>query len=203
MELWHAWTCPYSQRVRIALAEKGLHAKERLVDLANRPPELLRLNAAGTVPVLVVDGVAIPDSSVILQYLEERSPEPALLPRDPLDRARARLLQDRVSAALGPHLPKLLRGSEEEKARAGQAVVAALQALEHEAPEDGFLCGPFSIADVALAPLVGKLPSSFRPTALGLPRLARWEASVLSRPSVAAVVAPPVAEASRSPEKRA
>ncbi len=188
MELWHAWTCPYSQRVRIALAEKGLSVDEHVVDLANKPAALLALNPAGGVPVLVVDGLAIPDSSLILQFLEDRAPEPALLPADPLGRARTRLLYERITSGLGPHLPKLLRGSDDEKERAGQAVVAALTALERDAPEEGFLAGPFSIADIALAPFVARLPRPLRPASLGLPRLARWEARALARPSVAAVV---------------
>jgi glutathione S-transferase len=191
MELWHAWTCPYSQRVRIALAEKRIRVGEHVVDLANKPPELMKINPAGGVPGLVVDGVAIPDSSAILQYLEDIAPEPTLFPPDPLGRARALLLQDRITSSLGPLIPKLLRGSNDEKERAMQAALVALRALELETPEEGFLCGPFSIADIALAPLVAKLPTSIRPATLGLPRLTRWEALVMSRSSVAAAVGMP------------
>ncbi len=194
MELWHALACPYSQRVRIALAEKGLTVDEHVVDLAARPPALLALNPpSGGVPVLVVDGVAIPESGVILQYLEDRGFGPALLPPDPLGRARARLLAERITASLAPHLPRLRRGDDAEKEGARQAITAALAALEREAPEAGFLAGPFSIADVALAPLVARLPEPLRPAALGLPRLARWTAETLSRPSVARVIGPPAA----------
>jgi glutathione S-transferase len=191
MELWHAWACPYSQRVRIALREKGLTVDEHVVELANKPSALLALNPAGGVPVLVVDGSAITDSSVILQYLEDRAPEPALFPPDPLGRAMTRLLYERITSSLGPHVPRLLRGSDDEKERARQAVVAALTALEATAPDQGFLVGPFSLADIALAPFLAKLPESLRPAALGLPRLARWEAQALSRSSVASVVGTP------------
>lgn len=186
MELWHAWTCPYCMRVRVALAEKGLAYEEREIDLARKPPELLPLNPQNGVPVLVADGVAIPDSIVILQYLEDRYPERPLLPADPLGRARARLLYDRVTALLGPHLFKLARGTSDEQAQAGGAVRTALEALEQQAPERGFLAGDYSIADIALASLVLKLPAALRPSGLGLPRLARWEAAVAARPAVAA-----------------
>ena len=199
MMLWHAEACPYSQRVRIALAEKDLAFEEQVVDLADKPPELLALNPAGGVPVLVVDGAVIADSSAILQYLEDRSPVPSILPPDPSGRARARLLYDRITSSLGPHVPKLLRGTEEEKEHARRAVVAALGALEQEAPADGFLAGPFSVADIALAPFMAKLPPTLRPAALGLPRLARWEAVVLARPSVTSVVE----RAARPPERSA
>jgi glutathione S-transferase len=191
MELWHAWVCPYCMRVRIALAEKQLPYRERAIDLARKPPELLEVNPAGGVPVLVVEGgAAIPESIVILQYLEDRWPEHPILPADPLARARARLLYDRITAALGTHAFKLARGTDAEKAAAEQGVRDALARLEAETPESGFLAGPFSIADIALAPFVAKLPDRLRPGALGLPRLARWEAATLSRPSVATHTAP-------------
>ncbi len=191
MELWHAWVCPYCMRVRIALAEKQLPYREREIDLANKPSELLRVNPAGGVPVLVVDGgAAIPESIVILQYLEDRFPERPIFPADPLARARARLLYARITPARGTPTFKLARGTEAEKAAAEGAIRDALAMLEAEAPEAGFLVGPFSIADIALAPFVAKLPPRLRPAELGLPRLARWEAAVMSRPSVAAHTAP-------------
>jgi len=177
-------------RVRIALDEKRLAYREREIDLANKPPELRELNPANAVPVLIVDGAAIPESIVILEYLEDRFPQNPLLPADPLARARARLLCDRVTAALGPHGLKLVRGSDEEKQAAAEGIRAALATLERDVPAAGFLVGPFSIADVALAPFVARLPPHLRPSALGLPKLARWEAGAMARPSVAAHTAP-------------
>lgn len=190
MELWHAWSCPYCMRVRIALAEKGLEYASREIDLARKPPELLALHPSGGVPVLVDDGRPIPESLAILEHLEVRCPAPPLLPPDPPGRARARLLYERVTAALGPHLLKLVRGSDAERTAAAAAVREALSALERDAPADGFLAGPFSIADVALATFVAKLPAELRPDALGLERLGRWERAVMSRPSIAAQTAP-------------
>lgn len=191
MELWHAWPCPYCMRVRIALAEKGLAYDEREIDLAAKPPELARLNPANGVPVLIADGAAIPESIVILQYLEDRFPQRPLLPGDALGRARARLLYDRVTALLGPHSLKLARGTVDEKRVALEAMRSALATLEAEAPPDGLLAGPdLTIADLALAPFVARLPPEVRPSALGLPRLARWEAAVMSRPSVRTHTAP-------------
>jgi glutathione S-transferase len=175
--------------VRIALVEKGLRYTVREVDLAHKPPELFALNPAGSVPVLVDDGAAIPESLVILEYLEDRFPEPRLLPPEALGRARARLLCDRITVQLGKPSFKATRGTEEEKAVAADAVRSALSALEREVPEDGYLVGPFSFADIVLAPFVARLPAELRPAALGLPRLARWEGAVMSRPSVASQTA--------------
>ncbi len=191
MELWHAWTCPYCMRVRVALAEKGLRYDEKEIDLAKKPPELLALNPAGGVPVLVVDGAAIPDSSAILQYLEDRFPEPALLPRDDRARRDAWALHDRVNALLAPCIVKVLRGNAEEKRQAGHALRSAFDALEKEMPDEGYLLGSFSVADIALASFVMKLPDALRPSALGSSRLARWEAAVRLRPSIMANVTVP------------
>jgi RNA polymerase-associated protein len=177
-------------RVRIALVEKGLAWSEREIDLARKPPELFQLNPAGAVPVLVDGGAALPESAVILEYLDDRYPERPLLPPDPLGRARARLLQQRITAALGAPSLKAVRGSEEEKVAAAAAVRDALAALERDAPADGFLAGPFSIADIALAPFVARLPAHLRPAALGLERLGRWERAAMARPSIAEHTAP-------------
>jgi glutathione S-transferase len=186
MLLWSAWNCPYCMRVRIGLEEKGLLWETREVDLANKPPELVALNPpGGAVPVLVVDGAVIPESLVILQYLEERFPAVPLLPPDPADRARARLLADRVTSAIGPAGYKLARGAPEDRPAAEDVVREALRALEPQVPEAGYLVGGFSLADLAIAPFVARLPAHLRGEVLGLPRLARWEALVFARPSVA------------------
>ena len=185
LTLWHAWTCPYCMRVRIALEEKGVPHADREVDLANKPAELLALNPAGGVPVLVEGGHTVVGSLAILEVLDRAHPEPRLVPAAPQDAARARELYERIDGMLAPHLPKLARGTPEEKAAATVRVRAALESLEGAAPEAGFLLGDLSIADLALAPFVAKLPPALRPSGLGLPRLARWEAAMLGRPAVA------------------
>lgn len=183
MELWHAWTCPYCMRVRAALAEKGIAWEGREVDLARKPPELLQLNPKNGVPVLVDGGKVVAESLDILEHLEAIRPEPRLFPERP-GRDAVRRAYERVNGLMGPHVVKLVRGTPEEKAAAAVAVRGALAALEAEASEGGFLLGEFSVADLALASFVAKLPPDLRPAALGLPRLGRWERAVMERPSV-------------------
>src|SRR5205823_2218755 len=84
--------CPYCARVRIVLAEKGLEYETVAIDLADRPDWLYEKNPIGKVPVLEEDALCLPESAVIMEYLDERYPEPALMPTDPADRARVRLL---------------------------------------------------------------------------------------------------------------
>jgi len=186
VELWHAWPCPYCARVRVALAEKGLEWKGREVDLARKPPELLALNPANGVPVLVDGDRVIPDSLRILEYLDERAPEPRMLPADGPGRDAVKALYERVGRLLGPHLLRIARGTPEEREAARGSAREALHALEADAPASGWLAGPYSAADLALLSFLDKLPADDRPAALGLPRLARWEMEMRARPAVRA-----------------
>ena len=79
--LYDADRCPYCARVRIVLAEKGIEYETVAVDLADRPDWIYEKNPLGKVPVLEEDTFVLPESEMIMEYLEERYPEPALLAR--------------------------------------------------------------------------------------------------------------------------
>ena len=168
MRLVDAPRCPYCARVRIALAEKGLEHERVEVDLRNRPQWLLELNPpAGRVPIL--DG--LPESEVIMELLEELYPEVPLLPADPHERARARLLVHRFDSSLGDDYYAYRRGEENDLA-------GKLERLE---------VGQSLYADVAYVPWVIRARDML---GLELPaRLAGWLAELTRRPSVAAEVA--------------
>src|SRR5262249_56442722 len=84
---------PYAQKVKIALGEKGVPFESRLPDLlGGNLAEFAPLNPRLEVPTLVDGEVTVFDSTVILEYLEDRWPTPALLPAGPAERARVRLL---------------------------------------------------------------------------------------------------------------
>ena len=72
--LYDAARCPYCARVRIAFAEKGIAYEPVEIDLSNRPAWLYEKNPAGKVPVLEEDTFVLPESVVIMEYLEERYP---------------------------------------------------------------------------------------------------------------------------------
>ena len=95
--------------MRIALAEKGIEYETVEIDLRDRPHWLLELNPPRPRAVLD-DGFVLPESEVIMEYLEELLPEPALLPADPAARARARLLVYRFDAILGDDYYAFRRG---------------------------------------------------------------------------------------------
>jgi glutathione S-transferase len=93
LELYHDWRSFCSIKVRLCLAEKGLAWQSRVIDLMkleHTKPEYLRLNPNGVVPTLVHDGVPIHESTLINEYLDEVFPDIPLMPKDPVDRARAR-----------------------------------------------------------------------------------------------------------------
>lgn len=93
LKLYHAHHSTCSQKVRLALAEKGLDFESVIVDLANKAhlePEYLAINPNGVVPTLVHDDIPINDSSVIVEYIDEVFPDHPLVPRDPVARARVR-----------------------------------------------------------------------------------------------------------------
>src|SRR6201989_2456410 len=91
--LYHLTLSPYARKVRLVLAEKRLPFELRLEKFWERRPEYLELNPAGTVPTLVEDnGLVVPDSAVICEYLEEAYPDTPLLGRTLAERVEARRL---------------------------------------------------------------------------------------------------------------
>jgi len=170
VKLVDAARCPYCARVRITLAEKGLDVDATEVDLTSRPQWLLDLNPPkGRVPVLD-DGFTLPESEVIMAYLEERHPEPALLPPDPAERARARLLLHRFDDNLGDDYYAFRRGDDNDLA-------GKLESLE---------VGQSLFADIAYVPWVIRARDML---GVELPaRIADWLALLEQRPSVAAEV---------------
>jgi glutathione S-transferase len=108
MQLYHHPLSPCAQKVRLVLAEKGLDFEPVMMNLAekqNLEPEYLALNPKGVVPTLVEDGVAVIESTLINEYLEDRYPETPLRPADPAARAEMRLwpklVDDKVHPANG------------------------------------------------------------------------------------------------------
>lgn len=93
MLLYHHPVSTCSQKVRLALAEKGMTFDQYIIDwttMEHLEDWYLALNPNGVVPTLVHDGVSIVDSSVICEYLDEASPANPIAPRDPIGRAQMR-----------------------------------------------------------------------------------------------------------------
>jgi Glutathione S-transferase len=89
MTLYSGTTCPYSQRCRIVLFEKGMDFEVIDVDVSNKPDDLIELSPDNRLPVLVERDLRLDISNIINEYIDERFPHPQLMPADPVN-ARAR-----------------------------------------------------------------------------------------------------------------
>jgi len=93
LELYHSINSVCAQKVRIALEEKRLQAKDHIMTLRGDQfePAYLKLNPGGVVPTLIHDGEPIIESSLILYYIDDAFPEPPLMPKSPRLRHRVRM----------------------------------------------------------------------------------------------------------------
>jgi glutathione S-transferase len=179
--LYNAARCPYAARARIALAEKGIEFQTVEIDLSDRPAWLYEKNPTGRVPVIEEDGWVLAESAVIMEYLEERYPEPALLPPDPADRAAVRLLIFRDDELTAPYYA-LRRGEDGAEERFD----AALAKLDVRLSERDYLGGAdFGLADIALVPWVLRARDVLDVNLGGHPALGAWLERVEDRSSVA------------------
>lgn len=105
LTLYHYDRSTAAQRVRLALEEKGISWQSVIVDTArgdveNLPEDYHRLNPKGLVPVIIHDGVAIPESLVILEYLEDAFDAAPLRPESPAEGARMRLWMRKIDESV-------------------------------------------------------------------------------------------------------
>ena len=180
--LYDAARCPYCARVRIVLGEKGVGFDVVEIDLSDRPAWLYEKNATGRVPVLEEDGRPLPESAVIMEFLEERYPEPPLLPADPADRAAVRLLVFRDQELTDPYYA-FRRGEDE----AGEQLDAALGRLDAILGERPFLGGTeYGLADIAYVPWLLRARDMLGVDLDGFQSLSDWLARLEERPAIAA-----------------
>jgi glutathione S-transferase len=166
---WGALRSTHASKTKVVLEEKGLAYRiENLPPglLWKKPPEMLERHPLGKVPYIDDDGISIFDSTVIGEYLEERYPEPRLMPSDAVARARVREAEQfGDEAILGGNLPPIWmpywsdpdkRDKERmEKGRDGlrKRDLPYVEKLLAGARAGDYLCGPFSLADTPMMAL--------------------------------------------------
>ena len=181
LTLYDAERCPYVGRVRIVLAEKRIPHESVWIDLDDKPVWLYQKNPAGRVPVLEEGAFVLAESAVIMEYLEERFPEPALLPADPAERALARLRIWRHDDFSRPYYATR-RGDEGARER----LDAALRELDSALEAQPYLTGrEFGLADIAYVPWIFRGQVSFGLDVEPFPSVAAWLDRLLERESVA------------------
>jgi glutathione S-transferase len=197
--LYTADRCPYAARARITLAEKGIAYEAVEIDLDDRPALIYEKNSLGKVPVYEEDeGLVLPESEVIMEYLEERYPgdghtgeartpserhrerrlRPALWPADPAERAVGRLWLQRFDDRLGGAYYAARRGDGRER------LDASLAELDRTLEGQPWLTGrEYGLADIGYVPWILRGLERFE-LELG-PSLADWLERCSGRPAVA------------------
>jgi glutathione S-transferase len=199
IKLYDFKSSPNCQRVKIVLAEKNLPYDIAPIDLRaheQKTPEYLKLNPYGKVPVLTDDATVLYESLIIKEYLDEKYPNPPLMPKDPAKRAKARILVDYGMAHFDAPYQRLRMELMKDAKEQNQQVIATakaelkklLQRLEDEIGEQQYLLGDFSLVDADLLPRFTRLEGFGVLPDPSLPRLGKYLERVKTRPSVRAVL---------------
>lgn len=150
----------YSHRVRIVLAEKGVSVDLVDVDPKDKPQELADLNPYNSLPTLADRDLALYESKVIMEYLDERFPHPPLLPVYPVARAQSRLWMHRLEKDWAPLVDVILSTKSKEQAtKARKELKEGLLAIGPIFAEmPFFMSEEFTIVDCCLGPILWRLP---------------------------------------------
>jgi glutathione S-transferase len=204
MKLYYSPLSVYSAKPRIAMYEKAIAHETRLVNWTPatgwiKPDELPRLNPKAQIPVIVDVETAIYDSTIILEYLEERFPKPPLFPAGFAERARCRILEDLGDTLLAPNLGVLVREvflkpdpSTRDLAAVTQVkaeLTRQYQRLDRELSKRGYLCGEFSVADISCFSPINIMSLMEGAPPPECENVTAWLAAMRSRPSVSRYLA--------------
>jgi stringent starvation protein A len=195
MVLYSGTTCPFSQRCRLVLFEKGMDFEVRDVDLFNKPEDISTMNPYGQVPILVERELILYESNIINEYIDERFPHPQLMPADPLMRARARLMLFNFEKELFVHVNTLenernkVNDKSHDKARA--EIRDRLTTLAPLFLKNKYMLGDeFSMLDVAIAPLLWRLDHYGIELSKTAAPLMKYAERIFSRPAYIEALTP-------------
>jgi glutathione S-transferase len=194
---------PFVRKVRVALAEKNIAYESVPVVPFGLSPEFLKLSPLGKIPVYQDGDFSVPDSSVIIDYLERTHPKPALYPTDPKLRARALFLEEyadtRVVETLSPVFFQRFVQVNLFKKPADEAIIKealevklppVMEFLESTIGDNDYAVGnQFSIADIALtSPFVNFAIAGEKLDAKRWPHVAAYVQKIHGRPSYKPIV---------------
>lgn len=151
----------YSQRVRLVLAEKGVAVEIVDVERGHLPEDLADLNPYNSLPTLVDRDLALYESTVIMEYLDERFPHPPLLPVYPVARAQSRLFIYRIQRDWCGYVDTIVAGRSKDTVidRARKELRESLITIApifNEKPF--FMSDEFTLVDCCVAPILWRLP---------------------------------------------
>lgn len=194
---------PYARKVLIALDIKGIDYEIDPIVPFYGTEKFTEVSPLRRIPVLIDGDLVLNDSTVIAEYIDERWPEPPLMPRSPADRARARWMEEFADSRLGDLIiwrlffaklvgPRVFRRDPDPVALARVTDIdlpGALDWIEARAPQEGFLFDHLCTADISYG-------CFFRNAALAgweidadrWPRSAAWIGRVWAHPAFAATM---------------
>lgn len=194
MKLYGLLASPYVARCWLTVAAKGGGADLALYEDGIKSDSYLAMNPMGKMPLLVDGDVALPESTVICEYLDEKLPGPALMPSDAAGKANVRLLIHIADLYLSRPSSELSRAAPGENADQVAAAIesadAGLGYIAHFIGDNGPAHGDgLTLADCCLQPSVNfallVLAKHGAKDALdGHPKLARWWKSVAEQPAL-------------------
>ena len=202
--LYHLPLSPYARKVRLVLAEKKLAFEVRVEKPWERRPEYLELNPSGTVPTLVEEnGLAVPDSSVICEYLDEAYPDTPMLGHTLAERVEVRRLVSWLDGKFAQEVTRWLYGEKILKrlSATGQPDAAALrvgfinlkthlQYIGWLAESRKWLAGnTMTLVDLAAAAHLSTLDFCGDVDWAAVPAARDWYARMKSRPSFRPILA--------------
>lgn len=165
MEIIGSYISPYVRKVLACLELKGIDYTVDPITPFFGSDEFEQLSPLRRIPVMIDGDVVITDSSVICAYLDEAYPDVAIMPESPPDRARVRWLEEFADSRLGDvfiwdyfyqmHVHPRVWNEPGDQARIDRALAekipAALDYLETQIADDGWLVGDFGLADISIA----------------------------------------------------
>lgn len=191
MTLYSGTTCPFSQRCRIVLYEKGMDFQIIDVDLYNKPDDLAVMNPYNRTPVLVERDLILYESNIINEYIDDRFPHPQLMPADPVMRARARLFLFRFENELFCNIDAIESGTQKQADKARIAIRDNLTQIAPVFVKQKYMLGDeFSMLDVAVAPLLWRLDYYGIQLPKQLAPLMKYAERLFSRPAYIEALTP-------------
>ncbi|OYQ89501.1 Stringent starvation protein A [Wohlfahrtiimonas chitiniclastica] len=173
-----------ADRIAITLLEKNILSDSVYVDISNPPEELLDINPQLILPTLETKEVTLYYPGIVLEFLDERFPHPPLLPHDPINRGKFRLILKRVLNEWYSLLEKVLKKGEADK-KSMKAIHDLL--LRYNPLFEGFIyfqSNDFSIIDASLAPFFWHLQAFDIAIPEKAPAIIEYNSNILARESV-------------------
>jgi len=198
MKIIGSFVSPYVRKVLVCMELKGLDYEVDPITPFFGNDEFRRMSPLCRIPVLIDGDLVVTDSTVIAEYLDEQFPAPPLMPKEPKERARARWLEEFADTRLGDlfiwglFYPKMVHprvwGEPGDQQRIDKSlktdIPEALDYLEAELPDGGYLFGDMGLADISIASFFRNASyAGFTPDSARWPRVARLTTEVLAHPA--------------------